>query len=276
MSIVDCRGGNFQLPGGDTFDSSDESALMQPWEAPMQPTWVQFGPLEEMLGGADPSVSGLDGVGGLMAGLSALIVGIVVCALVVMLLLFVATSALTPGYLRMHQQAAGDGPVAIESLFSPGAHFVPVLATKFLRGLIMSLFLVLLVVLAAAGIAAAIALDAHATVGLIALGVAAVLSTAVGLYLALGLTFATQAVVFENLAPMQALKRSWQLARGIRFQLLWYFVLAFLVALAGVILGVLALCVGLLFTVPIARMVNDCTKTLLFLQRTSAAEPSSD
>lgn len=60
----------------------------------------------------------------------------------------------------------------------------------------------------------------------------------------LGLVLVEQAVAVESLAPVAALQRSWEVAKGNRFSLLVFLIVTFLVQLAGL----LACCVGVLFT----------------------------
>jgi hypothetical protein len=64
------------------------------------------------------------------------------------------------------------------------------------------------------------------------------------IYLALGLALVEPAVALEGKDPVEALRRSWQIARGNRIQLLIYFVVCWIVAF----LGLLCCFIGVLFT----------------------------
>lgn len=76
-----------------------------------------------------------------------------------------------------------------------------------------------------------------------------------------GLALGSHAVVFENRGPVDALKRSWAIARGNRVQIAWFLIATGLFQLGAFIIGVLALCVGAFVTVPVSRAVADTALT---------------
>jgi hypothetical protein len=63
-------------------------------------------------------------------------------------------------------------------------------------------------------------------------------------FVILGLVLVEQAVAVESLAPVAALQRSWDVAKGNRFSLLVFLVVTVIVEMAGL----LACCIGFLFT----------------------------
>lgn len=66
----------------------------------------------------------------------------------------------------------------------------------------------------------------------------------IAIYVVLGTCLATEAVAIEGLNPTEALKRSWQIARGNRLRLFVYSLALWMYTL----LGLCACCVGILFT----------------------------
>ena len=71
-----------------------------------------------------------------------------------------------------------------------------------------------------------------------------------GIILAIGLSFVPYLVVDRGLGPIEALKESWRITKGHKWQLLLLFL-----ALVGInLLGVLALIVGIFVTVPITML----------------------
>ena len=73
-----------------------------------------------------------------------------------------------------------------------------------------------------------------------------------GVYLALRFMFAPYAIVDKNLGPIEALKYSGELTKGIKWQLLGYSIVAILIILVGAI----ALLVGLLVAVPVVMFAS--------------------
>lgn len=83
-------------------------------------------------------------------------------------------------------------------------------------------------------------------------------------YILLGISLTEQAVVYEGLQPVDALKRSWDLVQGNR----WRFLLYQLFIMALVLVGYIMCCVGVFGTGALARMMN----AEAFLQLTSGDE----
>jgi len=78
-------------------------------------------------------------------------------------------------------------------------------------------------------------------------------------------------VVLEQATPVQALRRSFALANGNRMPLLAFAIVSWLIQAAAVV-GILLCCVGLLYTVPIARSLVGFAKTESFLLFTRGRE----
>jgi len=72
------------------------------------------------------------------------------------------------------------------------------------------------------------------------------------IYSVIGVLFAESAVIFEDLRPTEAIKRSWSLASGRR----WRFVLFFFVNGIFALLGFLMCCVGVFATSAVTRLAT--------------------
>jgi len=86
----------------------------------------------------------------------------------------------------------------------------------------------------------------------IAVGLGSLLCLVPGIFLALRFAVAQAALVDENLGPIAALKRSWELTGSAWVQILIFGILAFLVAVAGL----LACCVGTFVTGPMLVLAS--------------------
>ncbi len=75
----------------------------------------------------------------------------------------------------------------------------------------------------------------------------------VWLYVALGVSLTGEAVAIEGLGPVQALARSWNLARGNRMMLLAYL----LVLMLFVVLGVCVFLVGMIVAGVLASIAHN-------------------
>ena len=73
------------------------------------------------------------------------------------------------------------------------------------------------------------------------------LSILLSLYMIIRLSFAQYLVVDKNINPLQAVKKSWQITRGNMWEVIYLFIIFFIMMIAG------ALCIGigLLFVLPV-------------------------
>lgn len=90
-----------------------------------------------------------------------------------------------------------------------------------------------------------------------------------GLYWAIQLSFAPYATLNENLGPLEAIKRSTRITRGVKIQLSILLLALFVINL----LGILPLGLGLLITIPLTRLSLAYAYTNLSSQTDSAANP---
>ncbi|MEC7949481.1 MAG: hypothetical protein VX265_18075 [Myxococcota bacterium] len=215
--------GNLGEGGG----SGDTSALGGDWGG--NGDWQQaFGDLG---GFEDPAVLGVMAI-----ALS--------CACLLQLVFWLAASFIRPGYLQLHQELLLEGSSSPGRLFGGSAQFKAMAMWKLLKAVIG--LGVTVVALAPGG-------------GLLALGLVqeteplvfggAFLMAAVGapvlIYVHLGLMLGAHAVALDDLGPLDALERSWDLAQGNRLPLLVY---GFVTGLFHIV-GLLLCCVGVIGTV---------------------------
>jgi uncharacterized membrane protein len=89
-----------------------------------------------------------------------------------------------------------------------------------------------------------------------------------GIIVAIRLNFIPYLILDENIGPIAALQRSWELTRGYTLDLFLYYLLLFAIN----ILGLIALCVGLFVSIPVTGIaVADMYRVLK--ERESAGVP---
>jgi len=148
-----------------------------------------------------------------------------------------ASTVVTIAYTRMALAATANEPLQWDALWAP-EHFWNMLGTTILQGIVIIVGLVLLIV--------------------------------PGIIAALILSMSQLIVVNKKIAPVAAMKESYRLTKGHLFQL---FLFGVSVVLFN-ILGLLALVVGLLVTIPITIiMAAFVYRKLLALQGTPIAAP---
>jgi len=166
--------------------------------------------------------------GGVLAAVIGRVVGEGLLGVVVVQVLTNCASAfLTLGFTRFLLATIRREPSSIGQIFGGGDRFLVALATNIIQILAIAVGLVLLVV--------------------------------PGLMLAYGTLFASTVVADSNFAPVDALKRSWELTDGHKLRLLGFFL-----ALAAFnLVGLLACGVGLLATAPTSVLALDIIYTRL-------------
>ena len=177
------------------------------------------------------------------------ILGIVLCVVIVC---FLVSSWLLPGFARAIQHSLRTGSDDIARVFDASGRFVPVMLTRLL-GLAISL-LISLPFVAVTVVAFLIAnTHRHADGAVVLLAVLAALAyLPIFIYLSLGLSLMQPIAAVEEATPSQALKRSWEIAHGNRWQLIWFFLFT---GIFGAI-GVCACCIGVFLTMPMAQVMQ--------------------
>ncbi len=205
---------------------------------------------------------------GLMALGATAIFGLICCVGVFVVLMFALRCWILPGWYRLHEECLRTGSGDFATLFSGSDLFLRMVLWSLLKGLILAG--VTLIGLVPLGLAAAAALALESVpVAVLGGGVSLLLLLAATLYVQPGLAFGGEAVTFDGLGVMDALARSWSLARGNRIQLIVFFVVLGVVKLAASIVGLCLCFVGVLVTGPLARGGTDlaCTEAYLILTR---------
>ncbi len=204
----------------------------------------------------------------------ALVAALTLVFLVVMLLGWFAQCWLVPGWLRVQVRALDpEGTEEVSDLFSGGDCFGRMLGWTTLYGTIL-LGIVLVALLFGVASGGAVALAMGGSLGnveasgfaaiAVGLGVTVLVGFPALLYVSLGMTLGAHALVLENLSPMDALSRSWDLVAGHRTTLFVYLLVQGMVNT----LGFLACCVG---AIP-AGIVTSLAMTRSWLLLTQGAQ----
>lgn len=202
-----------------------------------------------------------DQLGGLGVGLAAGLVGCMICCGI---LAFLFRSWLEPGYIRLQRDVVVNGSGEIGALFSGGDAFLNMLLWKLLSGVI-GLGTLAFALLPGGALAAAGYFAGENTALMVAGAALAVLvALPAVIYVGLGLTLGNYAVALDGLKPVDALERSWSMARNNRVHL---FVFLFVTGLFW-ILGILLCCVGIIAT----RAIRDVGVTEAYLLATRPDE----
>ncbi len=193
----------------------------------------------------------LAGVG---VGVLAAIIGLVFC---VGIAVWLFRSWYIVGWYRTLAVSARGGTPEFGGLFSGGDRFVSQLGISLLSGLVgmgMLLFWFLFAGLAWGGASLA---GLPEEIGMAAGAVALLVALPGVIYVALGLQLGELAVAIDGDKAFDGLVRGWELARGARFSMvLWWGGVA-LFQFGSYIAGICVLCIGVLFTMPVAYAICD-------------------
>lgn len=221
------------------------------------PAGVPGAALDGRFGGRAPDVPTAVGSGGWM--IAAVALGLS-CVLVAALL----RAWLLPGWIRLQRAALVDGCGDFRTLGSGADRFLDVLAWRILRALLLGLVFV-------AGMGPAVAIAALAPhpehpVTVAGFGVGLAVQAALALWVGPGIALAERFLVLDGVGPVEALRRSWNAARGNRPTLILYAFASGLALLASVLLGTLIFCIGAVVTVPWTRALVDLLWTRAWLR----------
>jgi len=268
LSITDGTCGNQTGNSRSSSDRQDHVRLAPPIASdPLSAAWQQPGP-----GFPDSPFPG--GLGSME--FVAAVIGVMLCFGTIKFLLFLASSWITTGWFRLHHHILQTGEQAFQPLFSGGDRFFDMVLHRLLCGLAMLVAATPLIVGVAAMYASAFAFGAFGSAGsdaasigtvaaMVVSGVLMVIGLITLLYVYLGTWLGPHALVLENLKPVDALKRSWQLTAGNRWWILWWSFVVTLCTVGATILGLFMLCVGVLVTVPLMHAIAEFGKTESFL-----------
>ena len=168
---------------------------------------------------------------------------------------FALATWLMSGLFLTFRSTVQTGQPTKEGLFDHQGKFVPLLLTRVLvficsillmipGGALMGVFFAFVVPEVSPGDPGPLAITGI---------VLCVLSTyAFTIYCVIGVAFAESAVIFEDLRPTEAIKRSWNLASGRRWRFVWFFLANGIFAM----LGFLMCCVGVFATSAVTRLAT--------------------
>lgn len=222
--------------------------------------------------GDDPFSSGgnpFDGVDETMIIFAMVMLGIGCC---VGLFVFAVQAFLQPGMYRVGERMTIDGTSGIDVLFSGKDVWLSMMGYKLLSGAIgLGIFTVFAspggLVIAGAVVAGDGGPPNTALLVLGAMLIVALVMPAL-LYVMLGLGFGQVAISLDRLGAMEALDRSWTLAKGNRFRLLLFGFVNGIFGAVAAFVGLMLCCVGLLATGPAATGVVVCAQANAWLMLT--------
>jgi len=173
-------------------------------------------------------------------------------AICVGFLMFLFTCWLQVGFARAVESAMRTGKDEIGQVFDGSKRFVQMIAARVLAALITCASVIPLV--AAAFVLWFLQRGHESESGFFVLIFCAILLVWLPflVYVVLGFVLIPPVVAYEDLSATDSLARSWQLASGNRWRLLWFEIVMSLFSL----LGVCACCVGGLLTVPMSQVMR--------------------
>jgi hypothetical protein len=169
---------------------------------------------------------------------------VVGCVCFLWLAVFLISSWLWIGFPRAVDEARATGTTSFTTVFDSRGRYFDMLLARLLA-LVLGVAAIVPYLLIA-GVCYLLYREqlAHETAVIVAGIAAALVYTPVYVYCVLGLSWVPQVVAIEERAPLDAVKRSWQLASGCRVSLAVFW----LVLAIFTMIGVCACCIGVLFT----------------------------
>ena len=205
----------------------------------------------------------------------ALILGVVAIAIVLLVLVFVFRSFVFVGFVKVHQEILLTGSSSVGTLFSGLDRTIHLMGYSILSSMIMAGVLAITAI--PAGVLGALAYQqSSAGLGVGAAIAFLVITLPALVYVQLGMSLGSHVVVLEEASPASALERSWELVSDNRLWLMLYAFVMFLAMFGAMVGGVMALCVGVLVFVPIARSIIDFGYTESFLLLTRPSDEVSE
>jgi hypothetical protein len=253
MECTERQGGNYSGGGGGGGSGDDPWDEVERFESL---DWQRLQQAASDLWGFDPSTA-LGSIGGAeLLLIAAIVLGVLGLTLACGLLILAFRSWIHTGWIRLHHELLQTGQGAFATLFGGGDAFFPMAGFKVVAGLIHTGIFLLS---ALPGIGLMVVGGVLDSVPLLAVGAAVgfLLAVPAVTYVWLGLYFGQHAVALDGAGTMQAVERSWELARGHRLWLLLYLFVTGLIWLAGHCLC----CVGVFAT----RALVDVGRTEAYL-----------
>jgi hypothetical protein len=190
-------------------------------------------------GGGDLSQIAEDQSPEALLALAMVMVGVMAVGMVVSFFAFLARCFVLPGWIRVQRHVIEHGTENLGLLFTGGDTMLRMVGWSFLDGLIRFGTLAVAAIPGAVIVAVGFSQGSESPLLLVGLLVMLLCAIPVGVYVSLGLHLGSYAVTLEGLGPIEALDRSWSLARGNRITLLLFtFVTGFVAALGLLLCGV--------------------------------------
>ncbi|MFK7990978.1 MAG: hypothetical protein AB8I08_33465 [Sandaracinaceae bacterium] len=274
MAVLDGSNGGFNGSGGGNdyntnSDSDTYSSLVDSVGVPLEAAFT------DVFGDVLHPVAVWAQMGGpeLTFILGAMLV-MLLCVGTIVIAMTVARAFVRPGVIRLHShilQTAETDSVAV--IFSGSDRFLHMLGWEFM---VMLIDLVVVVIACIPGVLLIVIGWSMDIVVLNILGTVlmALMFLVALLYVNLGLAFGAHLITLEDRSPIDALKRSWMLARGHRFWLFLFLLCGFILKFLAALLGILMCCVGLIATIPAAQAIADFAFTESFLLFTRGEDVS--
>ncbi|HJN77793.1 MAG TPA: hypothetical protein QGF58_27995 [Myxococcota bacterium] len=204
----------------------------------------------------------------------ALIVGMLigaVCFFIIIVAFFVGGCWVKVGWIRLHEQVITDGAGTFGTLFGGKDRIIDMVLFSLLKFCIVMATMLVAFFPGGLVLGVGIGLEEEA---LMLIG--GLLMFFIGLpvmwYVGYGLYLGDHALVLEGRSPMDALDRTWTLAKGNRLRLFLFNFVLQLVAVCATLVGLCLCIVGVIATAPTARAVIDVGLTESFLMHTRGEE----
>lgn len=209
------------------------------------------GDMEEITRDAPPEVG---------IALALMMLGVAIVGMIVGLFFFAVRCWILPGWIRLQRHVVEHGTEDLPKLFSGGDVFIRMLFWRLLQGFIRFSTALLAILPGGALVAFGFYQGPDMTIVAAGAALAVFIALPVLIYIDLGLRLGDQLVTLEGLGAIDALDRSWEMARGNRLTL-WIF---FFVTDIFAVLGIFFCGVGVFAT----RAIADVAVTEAFLLAT--------
>lgn len=151
-------------------------------------------------------------------------------------------SWISVGYYRSIREVMRTGAAEFEDVVKPGGLFITMVVTRVVQTLLVLAAMLPYAIPPTVGMMLTEGLDLDDGIGIAVALLGILLYLPFHIYIALGLVFMPYATALEEKTASQAITRSWEVARGCR----WNLVLMGLMSFAMAIAGFLLCCVGIL------------------------------
>jgi hypothetical protein len=173
-------------------------------------------------------------------------------ALCVGFLMFLFACWLQVGFARAVESAMRTGKDEIGQVFDGSKRFVQMIAARVLGSLITFAAMIPLVVVGLVLWFVQRAHDYDSSLFVLIFCAALLVWLPFFIYVSLGFVLISPVVAYEDLSATESIARSWQLASGNRWRLLWFEIVMTLFSM----IGICACCIGGLLTVPMSQVMR--------------------